>query len=248
MTVRLYTEQDLLELTDEQARRLVAAGLAYPNQSLSGIDDEDGTLRAAWIFAVPGYDLADLQWASRWMAQLPDANGVVDWVAVSEHETEDDWFADTDADGEAHRLPSPRVRDLYDLPESGRLKYVVEGRGLVERLIGDTVFHVTVLVVTEHTYRVSALADGVADEDAAEEFIKSADIETLDDHQIHEETVSTKVSMVETVDESPVRAALTTCEPGRHRPDDDPTPGDRCKDCGRELTWRGPSQTDWDLA
>ena len=29
------------------------------------------------------------------------------------------------------------------------------------------------------------------------------------------------------------------------RPDDDPEPGDRCKDCGKEITWVGPSQVDW---
>lgn len=36
------------------------------------------------------------------------------------------------------------------------------------------------------------------------------------------------------------------CPSGRHRPDDDPTPGDRCKDCGQDLTWRGPGPYDWD--
>ncbi len=30
------------------------------------------------------------------------------------------------------------------------------------------------------------------------------------------------------------------------RPDDDPAPGDRCKDCGREVTWLGPSMSDWE--
>lgn len=30
------------------------------------------------------------------------------------------------------------------------------------------------------------------------------------------------------------------------RPDDDPTPGDRCKDCGGEITWTGPLASDWD--
>lgn len=29
------------------------------------------------------------------------------------------------------------------------------------------------------------------------------------------------------------------------RPDDLPEPGDRCKDCGEDITWRGPSHTDW---
>lgn len=35
---------------------------------------------------------------------------------------------------------------------------------------------------------------------------------------------------------------------GRHRPDDLPAPGDRCKDCGREITWDGPGPYDWSLA
>jgi hypothetical protein len=30
------------------------------------------------------------------------------------------------------------------------------------------------------------------------------------------------------------------------RPDDDPEPGDRCKDCGEDITWIGPSVAhDW---
>lgn len=29
------------------------------------------------------------------------------------------------------------------------------------------------------------------------------------------------------------------------RPDDDPEPGDRCKDCGETITWMGPSDRDW---
>jgi hypothetical protein len=29
------------------------------------------------------------------------------------------------------------------------------------------------------------------------------------------------------------------------RPDDDPEDGDRCKDCGEDITWLGPSQSDW---
>ena len=29
------------------------------------------------------------------------------------------------------------------------------------------------------------------------------------------------------------------------RPDDNPEPGDRCKDCGFPITWLGPSQYDW---
>lgn len=32
----------------------------------------------------------------------------------------------------------------------------------------------------------------------------------------------------------------------RARPDDDPEPGDRCKDCGGPITWTGPSMNDWD--
>jgi len=29
------------------------------------------------------------------------------------------------------------------------------------------------------------------------------------------------------------------------RPSDDPEPGNRCKDCGDDITWMGPSQYDW---
>jgi hypothetical protein len=29
------------------------------------------------------------------------------------------------------------------------------------------------------------------------------------------------------------------------RPDDNPEPGDHCKDCGADITWIGPSQADW---
>lgn len=29
------------------------------------------------------------------------------------------------------------------------------------------------------------------------------------------------------------------------RPDDDNQPGDRCKDCGDDVTWVGPSHVDW---
>lgn len=42
--------------------------------------------------------------------------------------------------------------------------------------------------------------------------------------------------------------ARRPCPQGRHRPDDDPEPGDRCKDCGRDLTWRGPDPYDFDLS
>lgn len=38
------------------------------------------------------------------------------------------------------------------------------------------------------------------------------------------------------------------CATEGHRPDDDPEPGDRCKDCGRDLTWIGPGIHDWELA
>lgn len=31
----------------------------------------------------------------------------------------------------------------------------------------------------------------------------------------------------------------------RPRPDDDPKPGDRCKDCGDDITWEGPTAYDW---
>jgi hypothetical protein len=30
------------------------------------------------------------------------------------------------------------------------------------------------------------------------------------------------------------------------RPDDNPEPGDRCKDCGQPITWVGPNHTDWE--
>jgi hypothetical protein len=30
------------------------------------------------------------------------------------------------------------------------------------------------------------------------------------------------------------------------RPDDNPEPGDRCKDCGDPVTWIGPTQYDWE--
>lgn len=30
-----------------------------------------------------------------------------------------------------------------------------------------------------------------------------------------------------------------------HRPDDDPEPGDRCKDCGQPIVWTGPGLNDW---
>lgn len=33
-----------------------------------------------------------------------------------------------------------------------------------------------------------------------------------------------------------------------HRPDDLPDPGDRCKYCGKEITWVGPGDYDWVLA
>lgn len=29
------------------------------------------------------------------------------------------------------------------------------------------------------------------------------------------------------------------------RPDDDPEPGNRCKDCGRDIVWIGPGPNDW---
>lgn len=30
------------------------------------------------------------------------------------------------------------------------------------------------------------------------------------------------------------------------RPDDSPEPGDRCKDCGEDITWVGPGSADWE--
>lgn len=29
------------------------------------------------------------------------------------------------------------------------------------------------------------------------------------------------------------------------RPDDDPEPGDRCKDCGEPIVWLGPDANNW---
>lgn len=42
--------------------------------------------------------------------------------------------------------------------------------------------------------------------------------------------------------------SLHSTTPPAHpaRPDDDPEPGDRCKDCGEPITWLGPSMTDWE--
>jgi hypothetical protein len=40
---------------------------------------------------------------------------------------------------------------------------------------------------------------------------------------------------------------LSTRDDHRARPDDDPEPGDRCKECGEAITWAGPSTvTDWE--
>lgn len=29
------------------------------------------------------------------------------------------------------------------------------------------------------------------------------------------------------------------------RPSDDADPGDRCKECGEDITWMGPADRDW---
>lgn len=42
------------------------------------------------------------------------------------------------------------------------------------------------------------------------------------------------------------RLPPASCLAGRHRPDDDPEPGNRCKDCGHGLSWLGPTQSDWE--
>jgi hypothetical protein len=43
-----------------------------------------------------------------------------------------------------------------------------------------------------------------------------------------------------------VVAAIRPLRKHEARPDDDPEPGDRCKDCGRPVVWIGPSQYDWE--
>ena len=60
------------------------------------------------------------------------------------------------------------------------------------------IFHVTVEQRHVLTYAVTT-ADGVADEKAAEDFIKQADIETLDNHEVHEETLQAEVVTAEDV-------------------------------------------------
>lgn len=46
---------------------------------------------------------------------------------------------------------------------------------------------------------------------------------------------------------SSILSAIDACKEGRHRPDDMPEPGDRCKDCGFAITWVGPGNV-WTLA
>lgn len=47
---------------------------------------------------------------------------------------------------------------------------------------------------------------------------------------------------------TPVSRVRRNVDPDHEiRPDDDPEPGDRCKECGRDITWLGPSPvTDWE--
>lgn len=110
LSILLYTEGDALELTHEAAQRLVKAGLAHPNASIAGTPDDDGALRLSWVFAAPGDQLLE---SSRWMYQTGNQ-----WVAVSETESEANWFED---DSEAAEWPTPRVRDIHDLPATGLL-------------------------------------------------------------------------------------------------------------------------------
>lgn len=42
------------------------------------------------------------------------------------------------------------------------------------------------------------------------------------------------------------RSLPPVCPDNRHRPDDLPEPGDRCKDCLRTLSWLGPGPYDWE--
>lgn len=54
--------------------------------------------------------------ADRWMAQTGGT-----WMAVSPGESEADWFADNiPEDG----LPTPRVRPIEDVPDTGTLIYM----------------------------------------------------------------------------------------------------------------------------
>lgn len=108
--IRLYTEGDAIEITQEQARRLLDAGLAHPNQSVLGTPDDDGAMRLAWVMAYPGDTAPDFPFpADRWMWQTGDQ-----WMAVADWEDETEWFADCVRDGTS--MPAKRVRQLWDLP------------------------------------------------------------------------------------------------------------------------------------
>lgn len=48
-------------------------------------------------------------------------------------------------------------------------------------------------------------------------------------------------------DLDPADPPFFPCDVTGHRPDDLPEPGDRCKECRRELTWVGPGIYDWEL-
>lgn len=56
------------------------------------------------------------------------------------------------------------------------------------------------------------------------------------------------IGPVEALRCSACRSTSPLCEDDRHRLDDGPEPGYRCKDCGHNLTWRGPDSDDWDLS
>ena len=45
-------------------------------------------------------------------------------------------------------------------------------------------------------------------------------------------------------DELPTGRVITVYD-HEARPDDDNEPGDRCKDCGDDIVWIGPSHVDW---
>lgn len=111
--MRLYTEGDLLDIPPEQANRLLALGLAFPNEPVLGIPVDD-ELRMCVVYAYPGDSSEDFPFvADRWMAQLGGQ-----WMAVADWEDETAWFEETPAEG----LPTPRVRDITD-PPTGTLVY-----------------------------------------------------------------------------------------------------------------------------
>lgn len=61
------------------------------------------------------------------------------------------------------------------------------------------IYHVTVEQKHVLTYEVTSEQPGITDETAAFEFISTADAETLDKHEVHEETLALEISGVEDV-------------------------------------------------